>query len=258
MENIKLHLGDCLEIMPSIPGGSVDMILCDLPYGTTACKWDSIIPLNLMWDEYNRIIKYNGVIALFATQPFTTKLASSQLDKLKVNLVWNKIKAGNFAQANKQPLKVHEDILIFYAKQPFYNPQKIKLDKPQTRHLGKKSINKIERKEAGGIGGIIKYSDNYEPDKKHPTTVITFKKDNYKNNCFHPTQKPIILLEYLIKTYTLEGQTILDNCMGSGSTGVACVNLNRKFIGIEKEEKYFEIASKRIEESKISKQGTLF
>ena len=167
----------------------------------------------------------------------------------KVNIIWNKKKAGNFVQGNIQPMKIHEDIVIFYKKQPTYNPQKTKLDKPQKVRNGAK--NRQDRKEAGGFGGTVIYSNKFEADKKLPTTIVEISKDNYGKNVFHPTQKPVALLEYLIKTYTNENELVLDNCMGSGSTGVACVNTNRNFIGIELDEKYFNIAKERIEKESV-------
>ena len=254
-KGIKLIQGDCLKVMQDIPDNKIDMILCDLPYGTTACKWDTVIPFEPLWEQYNRIVKDNGAIVLFGSQPFTSVLGASNLKLLRYSLVWNKRKAGNFAQGNKQPLKIHEDILVFYKKMPTYNPQKIQLDKPQTRHLGKASMNRSDREEAGGLGGEIKYSDNYEPDKKLPISILEFKKDNYRGNVFHPTQKPVALCEYLIKTYTNENEIVLDNCMGSGSTGVAAINTNRKFIGIELDSNYYNIAENRIIETINRKEG---
>jgi len=241
----KIIQGDCLEIMKDIPDKSIDMILCDLPYGTTACKWDTIIPFEPLWEQYKRIIKDNGAIVLTASQPFTSALVMSNPDMFKVHIVWNKKKAGNFVQGNIQPMKVHEDIVIFYKKQPTYNPQKTQLDKPQKVRNGAK--NRQDRKEAGGFGGTVIYSDKFEADKKLPTTIVEISKDNYGKNVFHPTQKPVALFEYLIKTYTNEGDLVLDNCAGSGTTGVACKNLNRNYILIEKEPEYIEIINKRLE-----------
>ena len=247
MPKIELIQGDCLEKMKDIPDGSIDMILCDLPYGTTACKWDTIIPFEPLWEQYKRIIKDNGAIVLTASQPFTSALVMSNPNMFKVSVVWNKRKAGNFVQGNIQPLKIHEDVLIFYKKQPVYNPQKTQLDKPQKVRNGAK--NRQDRKAAGGFGGTVIYSDKFEADKKLPTTIIEISKDNYGKNVFHPTQKPVALFEYLIKTYTNEGETVLDFTMGSGTTGVACKKLNRNFIGIELDPEYFKIAEKRINEN---------
>ena len=242
---IKLLKGDCLELMKQIPDGSVDAIITDPPYGTTACKWDSVIPFELMWAELKRIIKPNGAIVLFGSEPFSSLLRVSNLGMFRYDWIWDKKKAGNFVLGNKQPLKTHEIISVFSLKPHKYYPQKILLEKENTRHLGKKSINR-EDGFNGGIGKEIKYGKDYEPNKKLPISIQVFKKDNYKNNLLHPTQKPVALMEYLIKTYTNEGETVLDFTMGSGSTGVACVNTNRNFIGIEQDEKYFNIANNRV------------
>ena len=242
---MELYKGDCLEVMKKIPSGSIDAIITDPPYGTTACKWDSVIDFKLMWEQLNRIIKPNGAIVLFGSEPFSSALRMSNIKNYKYDWIWNKRKAGNFALGNKQPLKTHEIISVFSLNTHNYYPQKTLLDKPQTRHLGKKSINR-EDGFTGGIGKEIKYGKDYEPNKKLPISIQEFKKDNYKNNRFHPTQKPVELLEYLIKTYTNENETILDFTMGSGSTGVAAKNTNRNFIGIEQDEKYFNIAKNRI------------
>ena len=239
-------LGDCLERMKEIPDNSIDLVLTDPPYGTTKCKWDTVIPFEPIWEQLKRITKDNGAICLFGSEPFSSALRMSNIKMFKYDWIWDKGKAGNFAQANRQPLKRHEIISVFYKKQCLYNAQKTKLEKPQVRHLGKRSENRSDRKKSGGIGGQIKYSSQYEPDKKNPISIINFKKDNYRGSVFHPTQKPVALLEYLIKTYTLENETVLDFTMGSGSTGVACKNVNRNFIGIEKDKEYFKIAEHRI------------
>ena len=232
--------GDCLEIMPQIADKSIDMILCDLPYGTTACSWDTIIPFEPLWAQYKRIIKDNGAIVLTASQPFTSALVMSNPKMFRYEWIWDKRKAGNFALGNKQPLKTHENIVVFSKNQTTYNPQKIQLEKENKRYLGKKSLNK--KGNAIGISGEIKYGKDYEPDKLLPISIQQFKKDG----TVHPTQKPVALFEYLIKTYTNEGDLILDNCAGSGTTGVAAKNLKRNFILIEKEPKYVEIARERI------------
>lgn len=251
-----IYHGDCLEIMKSIPDKSVDMILCDLPYGTTKCKWDVVIPFDKLWLEYKRITKNNSAIVLFGTEPFSSYLRLSNLSDYKYDWYWQKDKGANFLFSNKQPLKVIETISVFYKNQPVYNPQKI--DNPKgtsKRHLSKnpskisKNVKSImgENWSETQMDESQNYHDkNYEPDKLLPKTIIYYAKE--QRNKFHPTQKPVNLLEYLIKTYTLAGETVLDNCMGSGSTGVACKNLNRKFIGIEKEKDFFEIAKERIGE----------
>jgi len=240
---INLIMGDCLEKMKDIPDGIIDMILTDPPYGTTACKWDSIIPLEPMWEQLKRIIKPNGAIVMTASQPFTTTLISSNMKMFKYCLVWDKVKPTGMLNASHQPLRRHEDIAVFYSSRPNYNPQKtINPKGPERRasyaysreNEGGETVGKINK------GGV---SSGYEADKLLPTTIQVFSKDTKP---IHPTQKPVALMEYLIKTYTNEGETVLDFTMGSGSTGVACVNTNRNFIGIELDQTYFEIAEKRI------------
>jgi site-specific DNA-methyltransferase (adenine-specific) len=222
--------------MKDIKDKSIDMILCDLPYGTTICKWDVVIPFDLLWEQYERIIKDNGVILLFGTEPFSSKLRCSNLKIYKYDWIWYKSRAFNFFNAKKQPLKYHEIISVFYKKQPQYYPIMRKGEKNhRTKPITRKSnlLNNISK-------GEINTSD-----MKYPKSIIEIKSTDSTKN-LHPTQKPVELLEYLIKTYTMENEIVLDNCMGSGSTGVACINTNRKFIGIEKDERYFEIAKERI------------
>lgn len=240
MSNYKLFNGDCLEIMKQIPDKSVDMILCDLPYGVTNNQWDIIIPFELLWAEYNRIIKDNGCIALFGNQPFTSHLVLSNEKYFRYSLVWVKNKFSDFLNAKRKPMKVNEDICIFYKKQPTYNPQ-YTYAKPYTRWNTQNAVDK--QTNYGKHKSNIAKSDG----KRLPLTVLNF---NRVERPMHPTQKPVDLLEWLIKTYTNENEIVLDNCMGSGSTGVACFNTNRKFIGIELDEKYFNIAKQRIEECK--------
>lgn len=232
---LLLH-GDCLELMKDIPDESIDMILCDLPYSTTRNEWDSIIPLNDLWDQYERIVKDNASIVLFSQMPFTAKLVNSKLKYFRYEWIWKKAKATGYLNAKKMPLKEHENILVFYKKLPVYNPQ-WEWGKPY-EHLKKSPHSGNYGKQKDNIAAI---SDG----RRYPKDILTF---SYKESDrhLHPTQKPVALLEYLIKTYTNEGEVILDNCMGSGSTGVACMNTNRRFIGIEKEEKYFNIARERI------------
>lgn len=230
--------------MSNIPEKSVDLILCDLPYGTTACKWDSIIPFEPLWKQYNRIIKENGAIVLFAAQPFTTKLIHSNFKDFRYCWYWKKRNVTGFSYARYQPMRCIEDICVFYKKHPTYNPQGlVRLEKPIVRKS--KKIN----------DGVYDSKTLSNPCKtlftNYPRHLIEFSKDT---NSVHPTQKPVALLEYLIKTYTSEGETVLDNCMGSGSTGVACLNTNRRFIGIENDNKYFEIARQRIEDVAFSMQ----
>lgn len=240
----NIYLGDCLDLMAQIPDGSINCVICDPPYGTTKSKWDSVIPFDKMWGGLNRVTKNNGTIVLFGSQPFTSALIMSNVDNFKYEWVWNKKKAGNFVQSGFMPMKVNENIAVFYREKPIYNPQKTKLDKPQKVKDG--AQNRKDRAEAGGFGGVVKYSKNFEPDKKLPTTIISISKDNYGKNVFHPTQKPVALMEYLIKTYTNEQQVILDFAMGSGTTCLAAKNTNRQFIGIEKDENYFNIAKQRL------------
>ena len=235
---MQLIKGDCLEIMKDIPDSSVDMILCDLPYGTTACKWDSVIPFDKLWEQYERIIKDNGAIVLFGSQPFTSALIMSNIKLFKYCWVWNKKKAGNIFLAKYQPMKIHEDVVIFSKKTHKYNPIKVPRDK-------------IKRSKNYGTGEAMggnreKENKIYEYTDKNPVSIIEVSNAVQKGK-LHPTQKPVALLEYLIKTYTDESETVLDNTMGSGSTGVACLNTNRKFIGIELDDTYFDIAKDRIE-----------
>lgn len=230
---IDLRQGDCLELMKNIPDKSIDMILCDLPYGTTACKWDNIIPFEPLWEQYNRVIKDNGAIVLFSKQPFTTELIHSNLKDFKYTLVWKKDNHDNPLMAKKRFLNITEDINTFYKKQCTYNPQGIiKINKVTKQGRGESLSQKNTRK--------TEYLQEYT---NYPKNILEFKRDLPN---IHPTQKPVALLEYLIKTYTNENETVLDNCMGSGSTGVACINTNRNFIGIELDEKYFNIAKDRI------------
>ena len=254
MSEITLYKGDCLIEMNKIADKSVDMILCDLPYGTTVCKWDVIIPFEKLWEQYNRVIKDNGAIVLFGKEPFSSKLRCSNIDMFKYDWYWKKDTKSNFPQASKQPLNNIEIISVFskgYArcgleenKTMIYNPQFI---------IGE-TYSKPKDSKTKGI-----FSENFrngkfihkdrDTSKRYPYNILDF---NAPKKRLHPTQKPTDLLEYLIKTYALENEIVLDNCMGSGSTGVACINTNRNFIGIEKDDKYFEIAKDRIEKAKES------
>ena len=244
--NIHLIKGDCLEVMKNIKDNSIDMILCDLPYGTTSCKWDTIIPFEPLWEQYNRIIKDNGAIVLFASQPFTSLLICSNIKCYKHNWVWHKNTMGNILSAKYQPLKNTEDILVFSkkGKRVNYYPILTKGHRDESKERPTKQRSDLfgELK-----GGIFKQANNKRPDERYPKHLIEFNNRGEKKH-YHPTQKPIELLKYLIKTYTLDGYTILDNCMGSGSTGVAVLEVggDRKFIGIELDDKYFEIACNRI------------
>ena len=238
---IKLMQGDCLERMKEIESGSVDMILTDPPYGTTACKWDSIIPLEPMWEQLKRIVKPNGAIVMTASQPFTSVLGVSNLPMLKESLTWEKTTATGHLNAKKRHMRAHEDILVFFSNPPTYNPQ---------------MTHGHERKTALRVNRVGKQSDcygeqkgvtSYDSTSRYPRSVIKTSTDKQKSK-LHPTQKPVALMEYLIKTYTNESDTVLDFTMGSGSTGVAAKNLNRNFIGIELDENYFNIAKERISE----------
>jgi DNA modification methylase len=236
---MQLIHGDCLEKMKDIPDKSIDMILCDLPYGTTKCKWDIVIPFDKLWEQYNRIIKDKGAILLFGSEPFSSKLRISNLRMYKYDWIWKKTKAQGFLNSKKMPLNDYENICVFYKRLPVYNPQGIIYGNFQNDRKSK--YNKGEdiygkEKEFG-----ISHMSNF------PKQIIEFSNPSGKGQ-LHPTQKPIKLLEYLLMTYSLENETVLDNCMGSGSTGIACVNTKRNFIGIEKDAHYFEIARNRIEE----------
>lgn len=233
---IKLLHGDCLELMKDVPDKSVDMILCDLPYGTTACKWDVVIPFEPLWEQYERLIKNKGVICLFSKQPFTTELIHGNINDYKYSIIWKKDNHDNPMMAKKRFLNITEDINLFYKNQCTYNPQGIiRVNKVTKQGRGESLSQQNARK--------TEYIQEYT---NYPKNILEFKRDLPN---VHPTQKPVALLEYLIKTYTNEGETVLDNCMGSGSTGVACVNTNRNFIGIELDDEYFEIAKRRISEA---------
>lgn len=245
-KNIKLYNGDCLELMKDIPDKSIDMVLCDLPYGTTnRNKWDIILPFDMLWKSYERIIKDNGAILLFSDEPFTSELIVSNKKLFKQRITWDKDRGSGFLNAKKMLLKQTEDICLFYKKPPTYNPQMVKAQEDRIRPISTKSTGssnygKVEKVKAG---------DDYNPELRYPTNLIKFSSmtgDCNNVNRLHPTQKPVEMLEWLIKTYTNEGDLILDNCMGSGSTGIACENTNRRFIGIELDNTYFNIAKERI------------
>jgi len=238
--SITLYNNDCLIQMQSIKDKSIDMILCDLPYGMTKNKWDSIIPFENLWKEYHRIIKENGAIVLFGSQPFTSLLVTSNLKYFRYSLVWEKNKFSDFLNAKRKPMKVNEDILIFYKKQPTYNPQ-YWFSTPYTRWNTQQAVDKQTN-----YGSHKENIAESKDGKRLPTTVLKF---NRVERPEHPTQKPVDLLEWLIKTYSNENETILDNCMGVGSTGIASKNLKRNFIGIEIEKKYYDIALDKLTKS---------
>jgi len=247
LEINKLYQGDCLDIMPTIADKSIDMILCDLPYGTTACSWDSVIPFEPLWAQYKRIIKDNGAIVLFGSQPFTTLLIMSNFEWFKYEWIWDKKRAIGFPNVNKQPLKQHEIICIFYDKQSTYIPQQYKKNVIKS-FTGIRTIKKSE------IYGEIKNHNTKMNDCEYGYPRSIINQIPVINNLtldkfgLHPTQKPVALFEYLIRTYTNEGETVLDNCAGSGTTAIACLNTNRNYILIEKEPKYCDIIEKRIKD----------
>ncbi len=233
----KIYKGDCLQVMETLPDGSIDLILCDLPYGTTECIWDVVIPFDTLWKHYKRLIKENGAILLFGSQPFTTDLINSNRDWFRYEIIWEKTRPSNFFLANKQPLKAHENICVFYKMQPTYNVIKWK---GNNNHASKPRLSNSNIHNLTGIKNGVDTNED-----KFPKSVINVKSTDSTKN-LHPTQKPEKLLEWLILLYSNENEIILDNTMGSGSTVIACVKTKRKFIGIEKDEKYFEIAEKRI------------
>lgn len=243
MKEPKLIWGDCLEEMKAIPDGSVDMVLCDLPYGTTACKWDAVIPFNQLWEEYYRVVKLAGAIVLTASNPFTCALGASNLTDLKYSWYWRKTRATGHMNAKKMPMKDIEDILVFYRQMPTYNPQGLvalnKVQKNSASHIARGVTSDPTSTVTGGIK-----SESWTQDwTNYPRQILDFPSEG---STVHPTQKPVALMEYLIRTYTNEGDTVLDNTMGSGTTGVACVNTGRSFIGVERDPDYFQICCERI------------
>ena len=251
----KLYKGDCLEVMKQIPSGSIDAIITDPPYGTTACKWDSVIDFELMWEQLNRIIKPNGAIVLFGSEPFSSALRMSNIKSYKYDWIWIKNRPTGTMLAKKQPMRNVENILVFYKSQPKYNRQMIK----RTSEEFKKSYRKNNSESKNGEqmrytkNPLIRQSEDrqwYKP----PIQTLYYNSDSKRNGKSHPTQKPVALMEYLIKTYTNENETVLDFTMGSGSTGVAAKNLNRNFIGIEMNDKYFDIATERINKEEPQKE----
>lgn len=245
-ENLKLLKGNCLEIMKSIPNGSVDMILCDLPYGTTSCKWDTVIPFDKLWEQYNRVVKDNGAIVLFGTEPFSSFLRVSNIKNYRYDIIWEKERVTNFFFVKKQIAKCHENISVFYRKQPTYNIQ-------YQQREGKKSWNRSGGMMVNNLYNQVVKEKTRESngDLRYPRSVQKFSIHNV--GLLHPTQKPLGLLEFLVKTFTNKNELVLDNCMGSGSTGVACINTNRKFIGIELDDRYYEIAVNRLKNNELNK-----
>jgi site-specific DNA-methyltransferase (adenine-specific) len=243
LEINKIHCGDCLELMPQIEDKSIDMILCDLPYGTTACKWDTVIPFEPLWEQYKRIIKDNGAVVLFGSEPFSSYLRMSNIKDYRYDWKWDKVIGSGSLNVRYMPLKRYEDVIIFYKKTPTYNPQMVLRDKTKLRPCGQF----LKPNETYGLKKKEQYL--YDEDYKYPDTKLEYhSRENELNSKhkIHPTQKPVALLEYLIKTYTNEGETVLDNCIGAGTTAIACKNTNRNFIGIEQEQKYVDIANERL------------
>ena len=236
--NNKIIHGDCLEVMKDIPNKSIDMILCDLPYGTTQCKWDSIIPFEPLWEQYKRIIKDNGAIVLTASQPFTSALVMSNIKWFKYEWIWVKNNATGHLNAKRKPMSIFEDIIVFSPSFPKYNPQ------------GLIPFNKKVRRGHNGSNYGVSGKENFQEFTNYPLDILCFDSDKNK---LHPTQKPVALFEYLIKTYTNENEIVLDNCIGSGTTAIAAINTNRKFIGIEKDEEYFRIAQERTDKALVNK-----
>lgn len=247
MTDYSLHQGDCLELMRDIPDGSIDMILCDLPYGTTTCKWDTVIPFEPLWEQYKRIIKAKGAIVLFGSEPFSTQLRNSNLKMFKYDWIWVKSRTVGFLNAKNAPLKKHEHIHVFSKGAAANNNKNRMCYFPQ----GLIEVNKVKKSVKQSGDTVVGERPSRQNDyvcryEGYPNSVLHF---NNEKKQIHPTQKPVALLEYLVKTYTNEGDTVLDNCMGSGSTGVACINTGRRFIGMELDPQYFEIAEKRIAEA---------
>lgn len=239
---MTLLQGDCLELMQELPESSINLILCDLPYGATKCSWDVTIPFDSLWQQYRRVCKENAAILLFGQEPFSSLLRTSNLHDYKYDWYWEKERLTNIAQVKKRPGKTVETISVFYQKQPIYNPQ-------MSTHTGPRRTNKVKN---GKLGKLVDQQgkpvrEYQDTGLRYPTQVLKFQRDCLKSN-LHPTQKPVALLEYLIRTYTNEGDIVLDNCMGSGSTGVACVNTGRNFIGMELDAYWFGIAGERIRE----------
>lgn len=263
----RVFHGDCLEIMRDIPDGSVDMILCDLPYQTTACDWDVIIPFEPLWEQYERIIKEDGVIVLFGSQPFTTKLINSNIKNYKEELIWLKNKAGSGFQLNQKHQKIHENIIVFSLSNTYtYNPQKWLIAEKEFI-TQRKTFSEVEV--GNNIYGKIKRTRKPDTGERNPLSIVSCrvpftpqKSKSYSDEVdlrLHPTQKPVALLEYLVRTYSNEGETILDNCAGSGTTGVACQNTGRNYILIEKEKKYIDVIKTRLEDNERRvRQNTLF
>lgn len=246
-----LYFGDCLEVMPAIEGQAADLVLCDLPYGTTACSWDSVIPFAPLWEQYRRLAKDDAAIVLTASQPFTTALIASNLPHFKYEWIYEKTNPKGFLSAQRRPLTAHENVCVFSFGTPPYFPQMWEVPE----HLRTKRKHATSKTSGECYGGreLKRWGDD---GSRFPTSVIGFSNRVGRDDNFHPTQKPVALMDYLVRTYSLPAQTVLDNCMGSGSTGVAAVQAGRQFIGIEQERKYFDIACQRLEDAQ--RQQVLF
>lgn len=248
MKEYQLLKGDCLERMSEIPDGSVDMVLCDLPYGTTACKWDSVIPFEPLWAQYRRVCKRNAAIVLTASQPFTSALVMSNPKLFKYEMIWVKNQPSGMALANRMPMKYHESVCVFYAQQCTYNKQPASRGSEKAKSVVTRGVRGKHHTVINGARLNTPEVRYYDPENVNPKSVLEFLcVPNGGGKRLHPTQKPVALMEYLIRTYTNEGETVLDNTMGSGTTGVACAKTGRRFVGIERDDEYFDIAQNRIE-----------
>ena len=243
-----LFLADCFDVFPSIPDKSIDAIIADLPYGTTQNKWDSVLPLDKLWQEYERVLKTDGVIVLFSAQPFTSFLVMSNPKLFKYEWIWNKVVPTGHLNAKKQPMRLHENICVFYKQQPTYNRQMA--EKPKEYQRPNRKLVKGAFYETKNYGDAKRgFAEDSDYTKTNPKSIIQLSNGNgYSKKGNHPTQKPIELMEYLVKTYTNENEIVLDNTMGSGTTGLACLKTNRQFIGIEKEKQYYDVAVRRLSE----------
>ena len=247
-ENSVLILADCIDAMLALPAASVDMVLCDLPYGTTACKWDSVIPFEQLWAQYRKVAKRNAAIVLTASQPFTSALGASNLSDLKYQWYWRKSRATGHLNAKKMPMKDVEDILVFYRQPPVYNPQGVEPVQKTVRNSASHIARGVTTDATSVVTGGITRGEYEQTSTGYPRQVLDIASEGGTK---HPTQKPVALMEYLIRTYTNEGDTVLDNTMGSGTTGVACENTGRKFIGIERDPTYFDVAVCRVSDASL-------
>ncbi|EQA61405.1 DNA-methyltransferase [Leptospira alexanderi] len=252
-QNVKLYHGDCFKIFPKILNKSVQLILTDLPYGITNCEWDKVLDLSSLWKEYERVLKENGAVVLTANHPFTTKLINSNPKWFRYELIWYKTKASGFLLAKKMPIKSHENILVFYKRSPIFNPQKYTID-PKFQKKGKSNMKQYSN--VFNLSGPKHVEYQYlDIGERFADSVLCFPSEMAKG--MHPTQKPLRLMRFLIKSFSNPGDLVLDNCMGSGTTGVACIETERGFIGVEKEKKFYELAKKRIQKAKEIKRGEL-